>query len=244
MNGWRSKGISWQKSRGILWTLDPTHHLRSWSCFCLSYPRQSLHDNYWCSWWRSRTGESGMQRSSPGICPVWLSFSTGIENPLPFTCPLPVSTCIFVGHQHHYQATAGIKGSAETCQSITLTVLRQRALIPSRCGLSDSLLTEPRVGVDENQQESISVLDHQGEGQAQAGLEVWKVSLWRPLQRLRRERSSLLPWSWRVDSRSICWCGYNFKWGFQASKSCLGRNRAERAQGRMCKLNEEFLSCQ
>ena len=89
-----------------------------------------------------------MQRSSPGICPVWLSFSTGKENPLPFTCPLPISTCIFVGHQDHYQAAAGIKGSAETCQSITLSVLRQSALIPSRCGLSDSLLTKPRVGVD------------------------------------------------------------------------------------------------
>lgn len=70
------------------------------------------------------------------------------------------------------QQQAGIQGSAETCQSITLTILRQSALIPSRCGLSDSSLTKPRVGVDENQQKSISVLDHQGEGQAQAGLEV------------------------------------------------------------------------
>ena len=65
-----------------------------------------------------------------------------------------------------------------------LSALKQSSLIPSRYGLSDKTIHGHGCRMTE---ESISVLDYQREGQAQAGLAVWKVSLWCSLQHFPRE---------------------------------------------------------
>ena len=192
------KDTSWQKRRGIFWASGPFHHSHSWSCFYLSYPRWSLHGTYWCSWWTSSTRESGMPEGAQASALLGWPLAQGKETHFPH-----LSTSH--SHLNLCQSPKSLPGSRRHWR---LSVLKQSSLIPSRYGLSDKTMHGHGCRMTEK---SISVLDYQREGRAQAGLAVWKVSFWWPLQRVPRECSSLPNCSWRVDSQSIYCCGYSFK---------------------------------